>query len=204
MENGPVVLVFEDKSLTCHLNKEELALKGYILKYAANSEKVLELLESSSINAVLLCLKPSSKKNFDLIKRIKIGYPSIPVIVLTASNDPNTAVKAMKAGAADYITEPLTSDRIIKAFETEIKSPPADKSADKDFFEIEAIALGVEAREEILAVHSEKITQQTADIARAMGLSEETIQRWISSREQQQAQKLKYIADSICKLTSVR
>ena len=204
MENGPVVLVFEDKSLTCHLNKDELALKGYILKYAATSEKVLELLESCVIDAVLLCLKPSSKKNFDLIKRIKNGYSSIPVIVLTASNDLNTAVKAMKAGAADYITEPFTGDRVIKAFEAEIKSTPAEKSDDQELFEIEAIALGVEAREEILAVHSEKITQQTADIARAMGLSEETIQHWISSREQQRAQKLKYIADSICKLTSIR
>lgn len=62
---------------------------------------------------------------------------------------------------------------------------------------LKAIALGVEARQDMLDMHSEKVTSQTVYIAQKMGFPEEKIQKWVAARYKEQSQKVKLVINSI-------
>jgi two-component system response regulator HydG len=65
------------------------------------------LIDSQTVDVVLLDLKLSDPTRLDTLNRIKHRRPDIEVIVMASRGTPQSAVEAMKAGAYDYITKPL-------------------------------------------------------------------------------------------------
>ncbi|MGH8587423.1 MAG: response regulator, partial [Gammaproteobacteria bacterium] len=57
----------------------------------------------------------SSLSGQELLKRVADGYPDVPVIVITAINDLETAVHCMQAGAIDYLVKPVESSRLVSS-----------------------------------------------------------------------------------------
>lgn len=77
----------------------------------------------------------------------------------------------------------------------------ADNEKQNTFIDaIEAIALGVEDRQEMLDIHSEKVVMQTINVARIMAFSEEEIQKWVRIHNDLKSPKIKQFTDSIFKL----
>jgi len=50
-----------------------------------------------------------------LLEQVAADYPDVPVLVLTATNDLDTAVKCMQAGAVDYLVKPVEHSRLVSA-----------------------------------------------------------------------------------------
>jgi FixJ family two-component response regulator len=113
----------------------------------------------------------------------------------------------MKAGAEDYITKPFNLERVAKSIQTAVNKQtaaggtPQQVPQDPDISAIEAIALGVEARQDMLDVHFEIVVQQTLSIARRMGFSEKKLTQWTDNRRAQRTRQVKPVADSVIKLT---
>jgi len=120
--------------------------------------------------------------------------------MLTGVNDINVAVEAMKNGAADYITKPFNFDRLESALDTAITKKRLGQTTDPEIAEIEALASGIETRQEMLDIHSEKVIQQTIDLARSLSLSEEKIQKWAADRKEIYSRRVKQVNQSISKL----
>jgi DNA-binding NtrC family response regulator len=196
------ILIVDDETTICNLLKEELTWEGYECVVAGNAEEALARLSESNFDAALLDIRLPDMSGMELLKQITNSYPGITPMMLTAVNDLNIAVEAMKAGAADYITKPFDLDRLGKALQSVLTktNQPENETQDSTINSIESIALGVEARQEMLDAHSEKVIQQTAVIARQMNFTEEKIQEWISIRSDENSRKIKPFTDSISKL----
>ncbi len=78
-----------------------------------DSRDVIPLLSNQEIEVMLLDLRMPHISGEELLPMITSDYPEIPVVVVTGSNDVDTAVKCMQYGAFDYILKPVEKSRLI-------------------------------------------------------------------------------------------
>ena len=87
----------------------------------SNSSEVIPLLEMGGVSVVLMDWMMPEKSGADLLPLIIHRFPHVPVIIMTAVNDVQTAVGCIKQGAFDYLTKPIDVNRLLtglnKAFQ---------------------------------------------------------------------------------------
>src|SRR5215471_8113179 len=106
MSAEPVLIVEDDDSLRL-IVQTQLEKLGYVTALAINAEQALEILKQSHPRLVITDLQLPGMSGIELLKRIQVDFPGLPVIVVTAFGTVQSAVNAMKAGAYDYITKPI-------------------------------------------------------------------------------------------------
>jgi len=97
------------------LNSFELALRSAGFAHFVrvdDSRMVMPRLAEEPAEVILLDLRMPHLSGDRLLGMIAGDYPEIPVIVVTAANDVDTAVKCMKGGAFDYILKPVEKSRL--------------------------------------------------------------------------------------------
>lgn len=102
------VLLVDDESGQRELLKGFLAKKGYDVYTAASGEEGLENYHASFAPVAIVDMKMPGMNGIELLGKLKEINPFIQVIVLTAFGSVETAVLAMKAGAFDYLTKPVS------------------------------------------------------------------------------------------------
>jgi two-component system, NtrC family, response regulator AtoC len=118
------ILVVDDEYLirwTLHKNLERA---GYGIVEAETGEEALQKIGEEAPDLVLLDFKLPGMDGFEVLERaLKIDQTIIPIMI-TASEDVDSVVRAMKLGAFDYITKPFDFAKVLlsveKAFETSI------------------------------------------------------------------------------------
>jgi DNA-binding NtrC family response regulator len=115
--DAKILLVEDDRAFAERL-KKNLELSHYKVAIAESSEKALTLLREQEFDVVVTDIRLPGASGIDLIRHIKVETVDgvdgdIPVIVLTSVNSVDTAVEAMKLGAADYITKEAERQEIL-------------------------------------------------------------------------------------------
>jgi DNA-binding NarL/FixJ family response regulator len=82
---------------------------------AANGLAVLEQVRARDFGLVLLDLSMPGRNGLELIKLIKAERPSLPILIFTMHSEEQYAVRAMRAGAAGYLTKESDSDLLLPA-----------------------------------------------------------------------------------------
>ena len=77
-----------------------------------NPLKVISILEQKDIELILLDVYMPQKSGLDLLEEIYAQFPKIPVIIITAVDEVEVALKAIKLGAYEFITKPPDTDRL--------------------------------------------------------------------------------------------
>ncbi len=75
-------------------------------------EKVMGLLETRQVDLILMDVSMPNLNGLELLESINQYYPQIPVIMVTAINETEIALKAIRLGAYEYITKPPDTDRL--------------------------------------------------------------------------------------------
>src|ERR1051326_2399798 len=103
------VLLIEDHLHDASLIKEELQVvnaKTVVqLEWVDQLEKGLEYVVANHVDAVLLDLSLPDHQGLDVLRRVIARAPQIPVIVMTSQADEEFGMKAMRAGAQDYLVK---------------------------------------------------------------------------------------------------
>jgi DNA-binding NtrC family response regulator len=79
----------------------------------SESTKAMDLLSASVYSAVVLDLTMPQVTGQEILGKVHLSNPGLPIIVATGSNQIETAVECMKAGAFDYITKPVEESRLV-------------------------------------------------------------------------------------------
>ena len=111
----PLVLV--DDEITV-LRSSKMLLTGAGIKpiiTLEDSRDLLPLLKQQEVAAIVLDLFMPNLSGMELLPKILKNYPEIPVIVMTAAQDVETAVSSMKEGAFDYLVKPVEENRLISS-----------------------------------------------------------------------------------------
>ncbi|MDI3562579.1 response regulator transcription factor [Bradyrhizobium sp. Arg816] len=103
---------------------------GFQVASYATPNAFLDVAGSLLGGCVLLDLRMPEMDGFEVHARLRLINPNLPVIVVTAQGDVQTAVRAMKAGAVDFIEKPYSDDALIAAIESALKTSAAEGRTD--------------------------------------------------------------------------
>ena len=107
MNDSIRILVVDDEASQRELVSGYLKKQGFEVLTAAGGRPALELFRQSPMELILTDQRMPDLSGLDLLKAARAINPETQVIVMTAYGNIETAVEAMKAGAADYLTKPL-------------------------------------------------------------------------------------------------
>ncbi len=107
------ILIIEDKESMLDMLKQTLEAEGYQVIPARDGAEGIRKLSDERIGLVLTDLKLPKKDGFEVLKAVKQDNPLLPVIVMTAFGTIETAVKAVKQGAYDFLTKPFDTDHLL-------------------------------------------------------------------------------------------
>ncbi len=113
--NRGKVLVIDDESIVRTSCKRILSPDGYEVRLASNAFEGIKMLEQEQFDLVLTDLKMPDMDGISVLETIKQRWPQTQVIVITGYQTVDTAVKAIKLGAFDYIEKPFTPDALASA-----------------------------------------------------------------------------------------
>ena len=104
----PTILIVEDEAKMRRLLELNLGEDGFNTLSAEDAEAGLKLLRENSVDLVVTDLKLPGMNGLEFLQAIKRQNAALPVVVMTAFGSVETAVEAMKAGAADYVLKPFS------------------------------------------------------------------------------------------------
>jgi len=107
------ILVVEDRESMARMLKETLQIEGYEVVVAGSGGEGIKKIRKLRADLVLTDLKLPGKDGLEVLKASREHNPLTPVIVMTAFGTVETAVKAMKLGAVDFVTKPLDMDYLL-------------------------------------------------------------------------------------------
>jgi len=101
------VLVLDDEKRFTEELTEFLQNSGFQTYDANTGAQGLSILKKQSINLLILDVRLPGVNGLDILKEVKIKYPNMEVIVVSAHGDMDTVIKAMRLGAIDYLRKPF-------------------------------------------------------------------------------------------------
>ncbi len=110
----PVIMVIDDEQAIRLFLEATLQDEGYSIVTFANGADSLDWLSRSVPDLVLLDLMLPDMSGIQVLESLKKLYSHIPVVMITAYSQTDTAVQAMKLDAFDYVNKPIELDRLLK------------------------------------------------------------------------------------------
>jgi DNA-binding NtrC family response regulator len=105
-QKGIRVLLVDDDPVFRRVMGAELVRRGYAVEIRASGQEVLDQASSPDADVILLDMKLPDMDGIDVLRALRARNPSPGIIVLTGHGTIDTAVKAMRLGAHDYLEKP--------------------------------------------------------------------------------------------------
>ena len=106
------VFLLDDDELIVSMLERALKVDGYNVRAESDPEGVLDRIRGFSPDIVLLDINLPGRDGIDILAEIVGRGDRTQVVMLTSDDTAETAVKAMKVGAADYLTKPFNLDEV--------------------------------------------------------------------------------------------
>lgn len=107
------ILIVDDEKNYPPILSAVLEEEGYETLTANNGLAALEIIKNSDIDLVLTDMKMPLIDGIELLERIKLTDPDLPVIMMTAHGTVEKAVEAMQKGAYNYILKPFDNEQLV-------------------------------------------------------------------------------------------
>ncbi|MCK5582264.1 MAG: response regulator, partial [Elusimicrobiales bacterium] len=115
------ILIIEDDRDTRYVLKVVLERKKHIVTEASSGKEALSEIENTVFDVVILDRILGDIDGLLVLDRIKKDDQGLPVIMLTGHADVQSAVKAMKLGALDYLIKPFSNEELLLIIDRAIK-----------------------------------------------------------------------------------
>jgi DNA-binding response OmpR family regulator len=107
------ILAVEDEPAILRMLERGLGASGHQVLTAASGEDGAILATDEGVDLVLLDISLPGMSGHDVLSRIRSRRPDLPVLMLTARDDIETKVRALEAGADDYLTKPFAFEELV-------------------------------------------------------------------------------------------
>jgi DNA-binding NtrC family response regulator len=106
------VFLLDDEELIVSVLAKSLKREGYEVYPETETDGVIEKLKSWAPDVLMMDIRMPDRNGIDILEEIKDSQIETQVVMLTADDAVETAVKAMKLGAVDYLTKPFNTDEV--------------------------------------------------------------------------------------------
>ncbi|MYM91923.1 response regulator [Rugamonas sp. FT82W] len=151
-----------------------LGAAGYTVRAYAGARDFLDALEDGADGCLVLDLSMPGMDGLALQQALAARAPQLPIIFLTGHGDIDSGVRAMKLGAADFLTKPVDDARLIAAIEAALEQRRRLRGADAELAAIRQRLATLTPREtEVLELLVEGLLNK--QVAAALGTAEKTV-----------------------------
>ncbi|MCK9384036.1 MAG: sigma 54-interacting transcriptional regulator [Nevskia sp.] len=130
MSTRPILLVDDDTKILRVLTLR-LETEGYEVVVADSADSALQRIRDARPRLVLADLRMPDVDGIELLNRIQAREPGLPVVILSAHGDVPETVRAMQAGAVDFLTKPIDRDRLLECLHDHLDrhdAPPVQRN----------------------------------------------------------------------------
>jgi two-component system KDP operon response regulator KdpE len=121
------ILVVDDESQITRVLRTALSSHGYDIRVANDGETALEIMKDWSPDLVITDLAMPNIDGLELCRRLRTKT-QIPIIVLSVRGEERTKVKALDAGADDYVTKPFGMEELLARVRANLRRRPTDEA----------------------------------------------------------------------------
>jgi two-component system response regulator HydG len=118
----PDILLIEDDVPFCKMLEKFLVRKSFRVDTAFSANEGKAKANAKSYDLIITDLRLPDSDGLELVSGFKISHPTIPIILMTGYSDVTTAVKAIKNGAADYISKPFNPEEALLVIENALQT----------------------------------------------------------------------------------
>ncbi len=162
------ILIIDDDELVTTSLKRALASSGYEINIASNGKTGIEKVEKENPDMVLLDIFLGDLNGMEVLKKILLINPDLPVVMITGFADVQTAVNAIKMGAIDFILKPINIDQLELIINKTLKQIALQKEVQR----LKLITKEGEITREMFG--SSRVIKATLDAVEKIALSEGT------------------------------
>jgi len=106
------ILIVDDDPNILFLLSEVLSRQNYEITKATDGAEAISILQTHSFDLVVSDLHMRTVGGIEVLRTVKSGHPHTEVLIMTGYGTVNSAVKAMKSGALEYLTKPLNIEEL--------------------------------------------------------------------------------------------
>ncbi|MBN1392203.1 MAG: response regulator transcription factor [Sedimentisphaerales bacterium] len=115
------IFFVDDESAVCRTVSQTLRREGYKVSCFPDAEHCLQRLQMRDCDLLITDVRMPGVDGIELVRRAKSIIPWVPILVVTGYADIQMAVRAVKAGAAEFIEKPLQKQSFLSAVKTVLK-----------------------------------------------------------------------------------
>jgi len=127
----PIWIVDDDQSIRWVLEKA-LARENMPYKSFSNPNDVLNALDKEIPQVLISDIRMPRGNGLDLLQHVKASHPSLPVIIMTAYSDLDSAVSSFQGSAFEYLTKPFDVDKAIELIHRAVEQGIRNESGAKE------------------------------------------------------------------------
>ena len=183
-----MILIVDDEYIGRETLQSVLEGEGYELEMAENGFQAIEKAKKLLPDVILLDVMMPGMTGFEVCQRIRSDpqIAEIPIIILTALDDRESLLNALKAGADDFISKPFDRFELrarllgitrLNRYQKLIQERAKLREANAQLLNayeatIEGLSHALDLRDRETKGHSRRVTELTVQLAKAMGISE--------------------------------
>ena len=119
---GRRILIVDDEESIRQSLSAALEDEGFQTSVAKDGKEALRIVSEESPDLVLLDIWMGRMDGLETLKKLKEDLPSLPVIMISGHGTIETAVRATKLGAYDFIEKPLSLDKVLLTIDHALKA----------------------------------------------------------------------------------
>jgi len=196
------ILIVDDEKDIRELISEILIDEGFSTRLSGNSADCLSQVSSAPPSLLILdiWLKDSNMDGIDILKKVKVDYPQVPVVIISGHGNIEIAVSAIKQGAYDFIEKPFNIEQLLvvvrRAMETSSLRRENKELKQKDIAEYELKGESIIFRNFVSSLDKVSKARSRVLISGSSGSGKETSARYIHENSKQAAGS--FIAINCC------
>ena len=185
------ILIVDDEKDIRELISEILIDEGYSTRLAGNSEECLGQVSEALPSLLILdiWLKDSNMDGIDILKKVKIDFPHVPVVIISGHGNIEIAVSAIKQGAYDFIEKPFNIEQLLvvvrRAMETSTLRRENEELKSKDKMSLELVGESLIFRNYVSNLDKVSKANSRVLLTGAPGSGKETAARYIHENSKQ-------------------
>jgi two-component system nitrogen regulation response regulator GlnG len=110
-----LIWIIDDEQAICYALRANLEDQRYRVEVFSSAEPAIKSLKKHQPDLILLDVRLPGASGLEVLEKLKADHPQIPVILMTAFGDLQTAVQAVQAEAFEYLTKPFDLETVLQA-----------------------------------------------------------------------------------------
>ena len=156
----PLILLVDDEPVVLRALRVALEAQDYVVSAVLTGEDALARISNGAFDLVLLDLGLPGVDGFEVIRRVRVLYPALPIIVLSAQGEDAVKVEALDLGADDYVSKPFSVRELLARVRVALRhAEPSDARAESTRIERGVVSLD-------LAEHTARVRGEPVQLTR--------------------------------------